>query len=214
MKTNLSFFCYLILNIAIAYPQSFNGSIDFKYFNKNDTGNYVYWVKNSKVKLDQISKKNPGMVEGSYIFDLDAKKVYFVNPKRKVWGEQKSELPPIIRGSFEIQKTQNSKNIQGVRCTEYLVRNATENTEISYWIANGNYDFFIPMLVLWNRKDKQSIYFNQIKGLPAGSMPLLSEERQISDKRVLTRLEVVKISNTAPDDSKLQIPSDYEKFEN
>jgi len=154
------------------------------------------------------------MVEGSFIFDLDAKKVYFVNPKRKVWGEQKSELPPIIRGSFEIQKTQNSKNIQGVRCTEYLVRNATENTEISYWIANGNYDFFIPMLVLWNRKDKQSIYFNQIKGLPAGSMPLLSEERQISDKRVLTRLEVVKISNTAPDDSKLQIPSDYEKFEN
>lgn len=205
----------LITFVMWGQSQSFVGNIDFKYFNQKDTGNYVYWVKGNKIKLDQNSKKTPGNIDGSFVFDLNEKKVYFVNPKRKVWGEQKSELPPIIRGACDVQKTSNSKTIQGYKCLEYVVRNNTENTEISYWIAQeGKFDFFVPMLILWNRKDKQSIYFNQIKGLPAGSMPLLSEERQISDKKILTKLEVVKISNTPPDDGKLQIPADYEKFEN
>ncbi|MCX8079956.1 MAG: DUF4412 domain-containing protein [Bacteroidia bacterium] len=201
--------------VMFSLAQSFNGNIEFKYFNLKDTGTYIYWVKNNKVKLDQNSKKTPGAIDGSFVFDMNEKKVFFVNPKRKVWGEQKSELPPIIKGSCEVQKTSNSKTIQGYKCFEYIVKNTAENTEISYWITQeGKFDFFIPMLILWNRKDKQSIYFNQIKNLPPGSMPLLSEERQISDKRVITKLEVVKVNNMTPDDSKLQIPSDYEKFEN
>ncbi len=103
--------------------------------------------------------------------------------------------------------------VAGVKCTEYTVKNTEENASVTYWIAEGNYNFFAPMIKLWNRKDKQSIYFSQIKNLPEGSMPMMSEERQLSDGKLLTRLEVTKINKTAPDDASLSVPASYTKFD-
>jgi hypothetical protein len=193
--------------------QSFNGTIEFKYFTAKDTTTNIYLVKDKTVKLDQFGKKS-GSVEGSFVFDLTANSIKFVNPKRKVWGEHKSETPPIIKGVCEVKKTSNTKSIQGVKCTEYVVKNNEENTMISYWIANsGKYDFFVPLVKLWNRKDKQSIYFNQIKDIPSGAMPMLSEEKEISTGNIVTRLEVTKIAKGPVEDSKLAIPAEYKKFE-
>ncbi|MEO6303834.1 MAG: hypothetical protein ABIP51_11750, partial [Bacteroidia bacterium] len=70
-----------------------------------------------------------------------------------------------------------------------------------------------PVIKLWNRKDKQSVYFNQIKDLPEGSMPLLSEEKQLSDGKLLTKLEVVKIGRTVPEQASLEVPPNYNKFD-
>lgn len=192
--------------------QGFNGTIDFKYATLKDTTSNVYVVKDKVVKLDQFGKKS-GTIEGSFIFDLAVNKIKFVNPKRKVWGEHISETPAVIRGKCEVTKGTNTKTIQGVKCTEYTVKNTQENTIVTYWIATEKFNFFIPVLKLWNRKDKQSVYFNQITGLPEGSMPLLSEEKQLSDGKSLTRLEVVKISKKTPDESSLQVPPDYTKFD-
>jgi hypothetical protein len=69
------------------------------------------------------------------------------------------------------------------------------------------------MVKAWNRKDKQSVYFNQIKDLPKGSMPLLSEEKSISDGKTISKLEVSKMTKGGIDASKLSIPSDYKKYE-
>lgn len=203
--------------LAFALPflvkaQSFSGVIEFKYYTSKDTTTNVYLVKDKTVKLDQFGKKS-GTVEGSFVFDLANNSIKFVNPKRKVWGEHKSETPPIIKGVCETKKTSNTKNIQGVKCTEYVVKNNDENTIIHYWISNGKYDFFVPLVKLWNRKDKQSIYFNQIKDLPQGAMPMLSEEKEISSGNVVTRLEVTKITKGNVEDSKLAIPAEYKKFE-
>jgi hypothetical protein len=103
--------------------------------------------------------------------------------------------------------------VQGQKCTEYVVKNVEENTQITYWIVSGKYDFFAPIVKAWNRKDKQSIYFNQIKDLPKGSMPLLSEEKTISDGKLISKLEVSKMSKGGIDAAKLSIPADYKKFE-
>jgi hypothetical protein len=203
--------------LAFALPlliksQSFGGSVEFKYFTAKDTTVNIYLVKDKYVKLDQFGKKS-GSVEGSFVFDLAAGSVKFVNPKRKVWGEHNSQTPPIIKGTCQVTKTKNVKTIQGVKCTEYVVKNPDENTAISYWISSAKYDFFVPLVKLWNRKDKQSIYFIQMKDLPAGSMPMLSEEKQISDGKLITRLEVTKIEKGAIEEARLAIPSDYKKFE-
>lgn len=208
-KSVLALTLLLSANFLMA---QFGGSIEFKYFTQKDTTNNVYLIKDQTVKLDQYGRKS-GSVEGSFIFDLNSKTIRFVNPKRKVWGEHKSETAPVIKGECVVSKGAGSKTLQGVKCSEYLVKNAEENTVITYWIAQGKYDFFIPLLRLWNRKDKQSIYFNQIKDLPAGSMPLLSEEKQISDGKVVTRLEVTKINKAAVEASRMSIPSEYKKFE-
>jgi hypothetical protein len=192
--------------------QSFTGSIEFKNYTPKDTNILVYNVKDKAVRLDQFGKKTSA-VEGSFVFDLSANTIKFVNPKRKVWGEHKSDTPPIMKGVCESAKTKNTKTIQGIKCTEYTVKNTEENTIISYWIAAGKYDFFVPLVKLWNRKDKQSVYFNQLKELPEGAMPMLSEEKQISDGKLVTKLEVTKITKGGVDEAKLAVPADYKKFE-
>lgn len=211
MKRNLLLLSFSLATI-LAFGQAFNGTIDFKYYKLNDTLNNVYLVKDKTVKLVQYGKKS-GSIEGSFIFDLAGNSIRWVNPKRKVWGDHKSETPAIIKGKCEVTKGTNTKTIQGIKCTEYAVKNTEENTHITYWICTDKFSFFVPVLKLWNRKDKQSVYFNQITGLPEGAMPLLSEEKQISDGKMLTKLEVTKISNKMPDDASLGVPADYTKFD-
>ncbi len=197
---------------VVGFAQSFEGSIEFKMETSKDTTTNIYYVKGHDVKLDQIGRKS-GKVEGSFIFNTESGEIKFVNPVRKVWGEHKSETAPIIKGTCVSSKGDNTKMVQGQKCAEYIVKNTDENTVITYWIVSGKYDFFAPLVKSWNRKDKQSIYFNHIKDLPKGSMPLLSEEKSISDGSLVSKLEVSKINKSSVDASKLTVPSDYKKFE-
>jgi hypothetical protein len=200
------------LTILNTNAQSFNGTVDFKYATMKDTTNNVYIVKDKIIKLDQFSKKT-GNIEGSFIFDLGVNTIKFVNPKRKVWGEHKSETPAAIKGKCEVTKGTGSKTIQGLKCVDYTVKNTDENTIITYWVATDKLNFFMPVLKLWNRKDKQSVYFAQITGLSEGSMPLMSEEKQISDGKSLTRLEVTKITKKMPDEASVSVPPEFTKFD-
>ncbi|PBQ32090.1 hypothetical protein CNR22_10015 [Sphingobacteriaceae bacterium] len=205
----------LLILVTLLFSASFlkaqfSGTIEFRYANQKDTSLNIYSVKNKLVKLDQYGKK--GNIEGSFLFDLAANEMKFLNPKRKLWGIQKSETPQVIRGTCVTKKGPATKTIAGVKCTEYTVSNTEENISITYWIAEGKYPFFAPMVKLWNKKDKQSIYFGQIKNLPEGSMPLLSEEKQLNDGTILTKLEVIKIVNTPPADAAFVIPEGYSKF--
>lgn len=201
------FFC-----ITNVFAQGFNGSIDFKFATQKDTTANTYWIKDKLVKLDQYSKKGNN-VEGSFLFDLGASEIKFLNPKRKLWGKQRSETPQIIKGQCIVTKGSAVKKIAGIKCTEYTVKNTEENTQVTYWIAEEQFTFFIPLIKLWNRKDKQSIYFSQIKNLPAGAMPLMSEEKTLADGKLQTKLEVIKINSTAPSDATFEIPAGYTKFE-
>lgn len=197
---------------SFIFAQGFNGTIEFKYATQKDTTTNLYSVKDKKIRLDQFSKRDKG-IEGSFLFDLVAKEVKFLNPKRKLWGYQRSETPQVVRGECAVTKTGSVKTIAGVKCNEYVVRNFAENTVVTYWISEGKYDFFTPLVKLWNRKDKQSVYFLQIKDLPEGAMPFLSEEKQMSDGKLLTRLEVVKFNTTAPAEGSLDVPAGYSKFD-
>ncbi|HOZ86776.1 MAG TPA: DUF4412 domain-containing protein [Bacteroidia bacterium] len=203
---------FLVVSLLKINAQGFSGSIEFKYYNLKDTNSNVYYVKDKMVKLEQYVKKTT-VTEGSFIFDLKTNSIKAVHHKRKVWSDHKSETPPIIKGVCEVIKGSNSKTMSGYKCKEYIVKNPSENTSITYWIAEGKFNFFVPMMKLWNRKDRQSIYFNQISNLPEGSMPLYSEEKQISDGKTITKLEVTKINKKAPENSAFEIPATYNKFE-
>ena len=209
-------FKLLVAGLTISFfsvAQSFEGSIEFKMeSSKGDTTANIYYIKGNNVKLDQIGHMS-GKVEGSFIFNVATKEIKVVNPGRKIWVETKSETMPVIIGTCVVTKGASTKMFQGQKCTEYIVKNVAENTQITYWIATNKYEFFIPLVKMWNRKDKQSVYFNQIKDLPKGSMPLSSEEKSITDGKIVSRLEVSKITKTAIDDSKLAVPADYKKFE-
>ncbi|MEI6020180.1 MAG: DUF4412 domain-containing protein [Bacteroidota bacterium] len=200
------------LGILSLGAQNFAGNIEFMQITPKDTSLNMYWVKDNLVKLDQMAKKGTG-VEGSFLINLQAGNIKFISPKRKLWGNQKSEVPSVNKGTFEVTRGKNTKKIAGYTCSEHIVKNVEENTIITYWITEGNFDFFLKMLKLWNRKDKQSVYYNQIKNIPIGSMPLLSEEKSISDGKLISKLEVTKIDKKIPAASTFVIPSVYTKFE-
>ncbi len=205
---------FIFSTVALAInglAQSFNGNIEFKYYNSKDTSTNIYIVKDNIIKLDQY-KKSLTTIEGSFIFDITGNTVKFLNPKRKVWGYNKSETPAIVRGQCIVTKG-GTKKIQGTNCTEYTVKNTEENTQITYWLANDKFNFFQPILKLWNRKDKQSVYFSKIDGLPEGSMPFLSEEKTISDGKLISKLEVFKITKRTPEDKELEVPTGYNKYD-
>ncbi len=197
---------------CFAIAQGFSGTIEFRYTTQKDTTVNLYSVKNDRIRLDQYNKRDKG-VEGSFLFDLSAKEVKFLNPKRKLWGYQKSETPQVVRGECVVTKGTGTKTIAGQKCVDYTVKNTTENTIITYWIADNKFNFFKPLVKLWNRKDKQSIYFGQLKDIGEGAMPLLSEEKNLSDGRLLTRLEVIRITTTPPADAALEVPAGYSKFD-
>lgn len=201
----------LILLSVNYFAQSFGGTLEFKLYSLKDTVDNIYWVKGNKIKLDQYAKKSD-KIEGSFVLNLDTKVIHWVNPKRKLYGVLKSEIPPVVNGKCETSKGK-SKTIMGVKCTEYTVKNTEENTIITYWITTDKYDFFMPMMQLWNRKDKQNVYFNKIKNLPKGSLPILSEERTITDNKFVSKLEMIKIDKKVLEDSKLDLPADYNDFD-
>ncbi|MEO8761984.1 MAG: DUF4412 domain-containing protein [Bacteroidia bacterium] len=205
----LKLFIAAIAFSTAAFAQ-FEGSIEFKMETKKDTTTNVYYVKGNNVKLDQIGRRS-GKVEGSFVFDLADKKIKFVNPARKVWGD-KQETAPVIKGTFDVAKGKGSKVVCGKKCVDYTVKNTEENTQVVYWISTENFNFFIPLVQLWNRKDKQSVYFNQIKDLPKGSMPLLSYETTL-DGAAVSKLEVVKVDKKVVDASQVSVPADYKKYE-
>jgi hypothetical protein len=206
----------VLLSLTITFvsqsQKSFEGTIEFLYL-KNDTTKNVYSVKDNLVRLDQYSKKNDGSIEGSFLFNLSTKEIKMLSPRRKLWSIHKSSVPPTISGKCEVIKTNNTKNILGYKCTEYIVKNIKEDTEISYWITMENYNFFVPLLQLWNRKDKQSVYFNQINSLPAGAMPLLSVEKQMSTGKIISKLETTKVTPKKLSSEIFEVPKDFKKFE-
>ncbi len=201
----------LSLSLSFGAFAQYEGVIEFKMETKKDTTTNIYYVKGDHVKLDQLGRRS-GKVEGSFVFDLVNKNVKFINPARKVWGEHKSETPPVLKGKCEVIKTKNARTLAGKKCTEYIVKNTEENTQISFWISSEKFDFFMPLVKLWNRKDKASVYFNQITDLPKGSMPMLSVETTL-DGKPIGKLEVTKVDKKNIDQSQVTVPADYKKFE-
>ena len=202
-----------VMLATAAAAQNFNGSIEFIYATQKDTTTNVYHVRDQMVKLDQFSRKKDRSIEGSYLFDLGAGEVKFLNTKRKLWGRQENKTVHAIGGSCIASKGKAMKTIAGVKCREYIVQNSAENTVITYWISEDKYSFFIPLIKLWNRPDKQSKYFSQIKDLKPGSMPLMSEERTMDTGKTLTRLEVTRINRTPIAEDAFMIPKDYSRLD-
>ncbi len=204
----------LLINSNSVYSQAFEGIIEFKKQTDFDTISYIYYIKGDKIRVDEIGANYGETQGGSYFIDTKEKKIIAVSHARRLYFEQPaSPVPANTKGTPEVTKTKNTKVISGQTCTEYVVKCKEENTQISYWLASGNYNFFSPMLKLLNRKDKSSVYFTKLTGVE-GMFPFLSVETTIGGKDENTRLEVIKIQKKTIPASKFEIPKGYQKSEN
>ncbi|HET6227951.1 MAG TPA: DUF4412 domain-containing protein [Bacteroidia bacterium] len=212
-KYILQFFGILIFIIASSSrinAQSFEGMIEFKKETPTDTTNYVYFVKGDLVRIDEIGTKSH-KAEGTYLIDMDQKTMKSLNHDRKLYMDQPTPPAPVLKGTCTVKKGE-VKNLQGYKCVQYIVTNTEENTQISYWIADGKFSFFEKLLRQLNRKDKSSVYFLQIPGIK-NTFPMLSIQQGLDGKEQM-RLEVTKITKKEIDSSMFDLPRDYNKFEN
>ncbi len=193
-----------------AAAQSFEGVIEFKKTTLSDTTNYVYYVKGNQVRIDEIGTKSH-KVEGTFIVDIEAKTMTSLNHDRKLYMDQATPTAPVLKGTCDVKKGKDVKNLQGFKCAEYVVTNNEENTKITYWIADGKFTFFDKLLHQLNRKDKSSVYFLQIPDVK-NMFPMLSIQTDLSGKEQV-RLEVTKMTKKEIDPSMYRIPKGYNKFE-
>lgn len=212
-KYILQFISIVVMGIVfstVATAQSFEGIIEFKKETPTDTINYVYYVKDYLVRIDEIGTKSH-KAEGTFLIDMDQKTMKSLNHDRKLYMDQPTPATPTLKGTCTVTKA-DVKNLQGYKCVGYVVTNTEENTKISYWVADGKFSFFEKLLRQLNRKDKSSVYFLQIPSIK-NSFPMLSVQQSLDGKDQM-RLEVTKIIKKEVDPTMFDVPRDYNKFEN
>lgn len=202
----------VITSIAlVTSAQSFEGVIEFKKQTPTDTIQYIYYVKNDKIRLDEVGSKSK-KVQGSFLLDLTNNTIVSLSHERKLYIEQASSPAEPVQGKVEVNKTNTTKTILGEKCSEYVVKNTEQKTQVTYWLASGKYDFFLKMLKLMNRKDKPSVYFQQIKNIE-GMFPFLSSQINLETGKEEVKMEVTKVEKKSIPKSMFEIPKDYIKFQ-
>ena len=176
------------LSFGTAQAQSFEGSLSFKKSVGPITANYTYQVKGDKVRIEEIDEQ--GNVQGIMLVNTTENEVLALSPERKMFIEVPNKRPN-RKTDLSIEETENVKSILGYECKEWRVISAEDNREISYWLADKDFDFFVPMLKTLNRKDKLAVFFLKLPK-NEGAFPLLGMETQ-DDGTELTKLEVLEV---------------------
>ena len=199
----------LLLMVSHYSNAQFQGSIQFEKTVGSMNINYKYYVKENKVRIEEISAS--GVIEGIQLVDIKENKVFAISPERKLYLEAPVRRPAADM-KVAVNKTEKVKTILGQDCQQIIVINKEQDRKIVYWVTEGNYSFFIPLLESLNRKEKQALYYLKIKGLN-NYWPMKSLEYVLSTGDLVSEMITKIIDETEQSTSLFEIPNDYSKFE-
>lgn len=189
---------------------SFEGKINFRKTAGSIQMKYNYFVKGDQVRIEELNELNE--VVGIQLVNTKNKKLIAISPERKLY----LEAPTRRSGAnldVKVLKTERKKIINEIECSEIIVINKAQDRKIQYWVTEGNYSFFKPLLQVLNRKEKQAMYFLKIKDLE-NYWPMKSVEYVISTGKVVSKLVTVSIDLSKQENVLFEIPEGYIKFEN
>ena len=190
----------------VANIRSFEGNINFVRESVFDTTYITILVKGHLVRIDETDRYQ--RLVSSQIIDLKEDKVIALSHNQKLYA-QIAVTPQRAMGknNLQVRKTGNHKDINGVTCYQWRVKDLQRNTEIAYWVMEERFDFFESLLQLLNRTEYSFALFKDIPG-SQGYFPMLTEERTLLRKDKL-RIAVVDISEKNLSKNLFEIPSDY-----
>ena len=206
MLRKIALLLVLMGSALYSSAQNFGGIIEFKKQTGTNVVNYVYYVKGDKVRIDEFT---PGtrVISGSFIVDTKAGTMLFMDPDRKLWGTRAQKGSAAAPAGCIAAPTKAVKDMFGYKCTEQVVKNVADTTEISYYIAPGKFAFFAPMMKLLNRQEKMSTYFFAMN-VKDGYMPLLAVEKNLQGVE-RGRLEVTRLEEKDLADGMFTVPKEY-----
>lgn len=208
MKPLATFVATAMLGSMAFATGPFQGMIKFTKTIGPVTANYVYYVKGDKVRVEELGDN--GEVQGIMIIDTKSNTVKALSPERQMYIDVPNKRPARETEVY-VQKTGKTETINGYNCSEVKVSGKSDGREVTYWVADDDFDFFIPMLNTLNRKDKLAVYFMNIPDLE-GVFPMVGVERK-TDGVELSKLQVVEMNKSELDNTMFEIPSNYTKFE-
>jgi hypothetical protein len=186
----------------------FQGTIKFTKTIGPVTADYVYYVKDHLVRVEELGEN--GEIQGIMIVDTKANTVKALSPERQMYIDVPNKRPARETDVY-VQKTTNTKMINGYKCTEVHVTGKEDGREVTFWVADDDFEFLVPMLETLNRKDKLAVYFMSVSDIE-GMFPMMGVEKK-TDGVELTKLQVTEVKKVELEDKLFSIPSDYTKFE-
>lgn len=186
--------------------QQFEGSIYFTKSNNTDVIKYAYHVKGDKVRIDEY-EESADKVIGSMIVDLTKEELVALSHQRQLFMEREQKPAKSMKGSTEVIESGNKKMIMDRSCRQVRVKSAQADREITYWVADGGFDFFPKLLSILKRNDNFSTYYMSLEST-GGQLPIHATERDLMRNQVAT-LAIDKIEQKEMAADLFVIPKGY-----
>ncbi|MCC7502999.1 MAG: DUF4412 domain-containing protein, partial [Flavobacteriales bacterium] len=137
----------LLGSLSAAQAQAFEGVLEFTKTTGPVVTNYKYYVKGDHIRIEEISAR--GDVQGIMLVDTRDRSVIALSPERKLYMDVPNmRLPKDVE--TEIKKTGEMKDMAGYKCEKWVVKSPREDRVITYWVANDEFNFFVPLLETLN----------------------------------------------------------------
>jgi hypothetical protein len=209
----LFIFLLSVLFYTTTCAQSFEGRIHLARIVGTDTAYYQYYVKEPNIRIEELDNK--GRIQGFLVMNMLSNKIFAVNPNNKMWMVYENKVKTEVTGNVECARTGNFKNIAGKLCELWAVTNAKEQTTIDYWVAQGNFNFFVPHLQALNRKEKLANYFITLPNTD-GCIPLeaYQHSKDAGNKNAPNQIiRTIKVEEKIVDIKLFKVPNMYRKYE-
>lgn len=187
--------------------ENFEGIIEFTKKTGTTEVKYKYYIKGDNVRIEDFG--TDGSLQGVMLVDMKANKVTGLSPERKLYMDMPNNR--VRKESLiAIEKTGATKTFAGYTCSEWKVTCEDEDRVITYWMGEGKFNFFIPMLKTLNRADKLSTIY-KLTGAE-GMFPMMGEEKK-KDGTLITTLKVTSVKAQALAATQFEIPKGYSKYD-
>lgn len=197
-------------DVPPVFTNKFNGEIKFVEKNLFDTITYDIFVNYNKVRIDKIQGQEN---KESYLFNLQTKEMIALHHQRQLYSIMPiPEEKTIFDSTFKVIKSENEKNILGMKCKQWRVKNTKENTEITYWVSTNNFGFYYYLTKVWNSNSKVNKYF-QIIPNSFGYMPIETSERSLL-RDLKSTILITYLNNANIDSTNFIVPKSYALFSN
>ena len=206
----LLFVCLLAGTHISSYAQAFEGTIEFKQTKNGKVSYYIYYVQDHMVRVEEMGEKKN--IVDVLIVDTKDQKITLLSPERKSYMEIQTVDSQKDMANSKVTKTNEKKKVLGYECEKWTVANADIGSIVTYWVADGGFDFFVDFLSTIRRKDNLALFFQQVPEA-RGYFPLIGEEKKI-DGSIPMKLEVTAITKKVLRGNFFNVPDDYTKLDN
>ncbi len=188
---------------------NFEGSIYMVQQTRYDTIDYTYYVKNNLVRIERQGNENEDTEV--LLIDLSKNTVYALEPEKEMYTEiivPEEALKKKLRHEFI--KTENYRQINGIQCYHWRIRDRENNTEVAFWVTNNEFYFFTDLIKILSHIEENYRLFEYIPS-EEGFFPMLSVERTLLRKEK-NRMAVTRISRENLETDLFLIPRQYERI--